>query len=381
MNEQININWYRCPVDKAVMSRLMKKDDVKGLRQALLQLGLYALTATLSYLAYAGINAGNWPWMVPVLLFCLFWHGTFAHFMGTIAVHELTHKTPFRTPALNDFFTYFFSFLTWTDPIAYRASHIKHHQVTTHHDLDGEIILPQKLDWGAAEEGEMILPEKLDRKFIVFLIRNFLPFPDPMACWNRLVMWMKYATGNLNGLGMFAGGQWWVSKIFPESNLELRRKHRNWARVMVIGHLALAATFIATGHWFLVIIFSCSLTYAGWLASVTGLPQHLGMKPDTADFRFCCRTYTCGWFIGFIYWNMQYHVEHHMFPAIPFYNLPALRKEIEQDLPPVQHGLLAVWREIIPVVKRQWKEPGYYYVPEIPGAGLPRTQTVAAQTC
>jgi len=373
MGEQIRINWYRTPIDKELMSRLMKKSDLKGLRQCLLHLSLFILTATITYLAYLQINAGNWYWSVPLMLFCLFWHGTFAHFIGSVAVHELTHKTPFRTQALNDFFMYLFAFLSWYNPIAYRASHVRHHQVTTYHDLDGEIILPQKLDWGAAEDGEEILPEKLDWNACVFIVRHFLPFPDPFACWNRLVTWVKCACDDLKGMPMNAGGVWWTEKIFPESNLVLRRRHRTWACVVLLGHLVLAAIFIATGHWFLVIIINCSLTYAGWLVSITGLPQHIGMKPDTHDFRFCCRTYTCNWLIGFIYWNMQYHVEHHMFPAVPFYNLPALRKAIEHDLPPAPHGLVATWREIIEVLRRQHKDAGYYYVPEIPGAGLART--------
>ena len=50
------------------------------------------------------------------------------------------------------------------------------------------------------------------------------------------------------------------------------------------------------------------------------------MTPDSPDFRMVCRTFTCGRFLGFLYWNMQYHIEHHTYPAVPFYNLPAIRK-------------------------------------------------------
>ena len=379
MNEQAKINWYRTPVEKEVMSRLMKKSDLRGFCQCLLHLALFATTGTITYLAYLQVNATNWPWSVPLLLFCLFWHGTFAHFMGSVAVHELTHKTPFRTPALNDFFGYLFGFLTWYSPIGYRASHIKHHQVTTHRGLDGEIILPQTLYWGTAEEGDAILPEKLDWNSFLFFLRLFLPFPDPVACWQRLVTWTRFACDDLKGIPMGPGGVWWTETILPESDRVLRRRYSNWARVVVIGHVALAAIFIATGHWFLVILIDCSLTYAGWLTSVVGLPQHIGMKPDTPDFRFCCRTYTCHPLLGFLYWNMQYHVEHHMFPAVPFYNLPALRKTIEHDLPPAPHGLIATWREIIRVLQRQRAEPGYYHLPEIPGAGAAVNPLVAAR--
>ncbi len=55
-----------------------------------------------------------------------------------------------------------------------------------------------------------------------------------------------------------------------------------------------------------------------------------------------------------------------MFPAVPFYNLPALRKAIAHDLPPATQGLWATWREIIPVLKNQRENPDYVFVPGLP---------------
>jgi fatty acid desaturase len=33
-----------------------------------------------------------------------------------------------------------------------------------------------------------------------------------------------------------------------------------------------------------------------------------------------------------IMWNMPYHAEHHAYPAVPFHALPALRKELEEEI-------------------------------------------------
>jgi len=63
---------------------------------------------------------------------------------------------------------------------------------------------------------------------------------------------------------------------------------------------------------------------------------------------------------------MQYHVEHHMFPSVPFYNLPRLRQAIAHDLPPAPHGLWATWKELLPIIKKQKENPSYVYVPPIP---------------
>ena len=348
MNEQIKINWYRTKVDKGVMSELMKRHDGKALRQVFLQLGLYACTGTAAYLACGSITQANWAWMIPLLVLFVFLHGTFAPFMSLVAVHELVHKTPFRRQWLNDLFMDVFSFLTWTDPISFRVSHVKHHQATVHHDHDGEVILPQKFDLDAV-------------KFWFWLL---VPFPNPVGIWAMLKRWFQYATGNL-GHGIYAGGGEWMQKILPEENEELRRRHRNWARVVLIGHLVLASIFIATGQWILILLVTFPF-YSSCLSMLCGVPQHFGMMPDVPDFRLCCRTFTCNRFIGFLYWNMQYHVEHHMFPAVPFYNLPALRKAIEHDLPPAPHGLWATWREIMLIHKKQRENPDYVFVPELP---------------
>ena len=36
----------------------------------------------------------------------------------------------------------------------------------------------------------------------------------------------------------------------------------------------------------------------------------------------------------FLYANMNYHIEHHMFPMVPFYRLPELHAMIKDQCPP-----------------------------------------------
>ena len=139
-----------------------------------------------------------------------------------------------------------------------------------------------------------------------------------------------------------------------------------YKRQVLGGHAALAAVFVATGNWILVPVVNFGCLYCPWLQTLTGAPQHAGLTPDVPDWRLCCRTYTCHWFPAFLYWNMQYHVEHHMFPAVPFYHLPRLRETIAHDLPPAPHGLFAVWREMLPILRRQREEPGWFFTPQIP---------------
>jgi uncharacterized protein YyaL (SSP411 family) len=44
MNDQLKINWYRSPVDRAVMGELMRTSDLRGFLQVIPQLALFAAT-------------------------------------------------------------------------------------------------------------------------------------------------------------------------------------------------------------------------------------------------------------------------------------------------------------------------------------------------
>ena len=346
MNESIKITWYRCKVNRALMSELMKRSDARGFLQAGGQLLLFAITGTLAWLAWRHLNAANWPWMLPLVLLALFAHGTNGSFLGGIACHELCHKTPFATQFWNTFFLKIYAFLGWFDPVGYRASHIRHHQVTVHKEHDGEITQPLGLDWHG------------------FWFTVKVLTIDPHWVWKSIRFMFAAAFGDLTHDGFFKSA--WLQRVVPETDAKGRRELINWARIVVIGHLALATLFILTGQWFLIIVVNLGTFYCGWLVMLCGAPQHVGLASDVNDFRLNTRTYTCGPIPAFFYWNMQYHVEHHMFPAVPFYNLPRLREAIKHDMPPATHGLWATWCDIQVILKRQRDQPGWVYQPPLP---------------
>jgi fatty acid desaturase len=334
------INWYRSRIDPQVMSALMQYSDAQGFRQALGHLGLWFATGTLAYLAFRHITTANWWWSVPLLLAALFAHGTVGSFLGGTACHELSHKTPFKTKSINEFFLKVFAFFGWWDQVWFRPSHIRHHQVTVHHDYDGEVVLPQKFTFK-------------DWKFWLGLFAW-----NPWNTWKVIKTYYRRATGRLDND--------WFEFVMPASNQPLRRQHRDWARFTLIGHLVLAAIFIATGQWFLIILVNLGTQYCGWLGFLCGSPQHFGMSPEVPDHRLSCRTFTCSWLPAFLYWNMQYHIEHHMFPAVPFYNLPKLRAAIADDLPAAPHGLRATWKGMLAIHRQQQTNPNYAFIPQLP---------------
>jgi fatty acid desaturase len=64
--------------------------------------------------------------------------------------------------------------------------------------------------------------------------------------------------------------------------------------------------------------------------------------------------------------NMNYHIEHHMFPMVPFYNLPKLHAMIKDQCPAPYPSLYAAYREIIPAVRRQLDDPSFFVQRPLP---------------
>ena len=109
-------------------------------------------------------------------------------------------------------------------------------------------------------------------------------------------------------------------------NAKLRREHRDWACLVLLGHGVLVATFVLSGHWILIVIFTLQSQYCHWLVTACGLPQHFGLSLNMPDFRLCCRAYTCS-------------------------------------------GLRATWKHILEIHERQRTDPNHAYIPPLPHAG------------
>ena len=338
------LDWYRSPIDSRVLAELSKKQDLLPLIHNLAQLGFSVGTGALALWSFHNLS---WPWVAAAVYFHCSFYGFFGSGTGG---HELSHRTVFKTKALNEFFMCLNGFLTWFNFVHFRHSHAGHHKYTTHHDLDLEVILPQDLRWPRWVQGFTVNFEAMYRLFSMLL---------------------RQAFGRKRDTILHAE---WDKRIFPAADPEAIRRLVNWARVMLSGHLVLALFFILSGNWILLLLVTFAPFIARWFVIFTHMPQHVGMRPDVADWRQSTRTYLAGSIVRFFYWNMNYHVEHHMYASVPFYNLPKLRKAIESDLPVASKGLIATWREIFVTIRRQKQDPSYCFLPELPdtaGAYLP----------
>jgi fatty acid desaturase len=322
------VDWYRTPLDKSDFKSLHERSDVLGWLQTLGYLGALVLTGSAA--AYA---AGHLP--IAVLLLLIFLHGTVFAFQIN-AVHELGHGTVFKTKSLNAFFVRVFAFLGWINFEMFNTSHARHHRYTLHAPDDLEVVLPLKV-----------------------LVKHFFlqGFINPRAVLNTLKNTIRIARGQFTGE--------WELTLFPPGSPE-RQAPINWARTLLAGHALIIAVSIYFHLWMLPLVTTFASFYGGWLFFLCNNTQHIGLQDDVPDFRLCCRTFTLNPLVQFLYWHMNYHTEHHMYAAIPCYNLGRLHRLIKHDLPPCPHGLIATWQEISVIQKIQEKDATYQHVLPLP---------------
>lgn len=330
------IRWYRTPIEKEELARLNARSDLRGLAQTLGHLGLMALSAGVALYAWR-----EWAWwtVAAIVLF----YGTVGAF-SVNAMHELVHRSVFRTRALNESFLRIYSFIGWLDHVHFYASHMRHHQFTLHPPDDGEVVLPIKI-----------------------LVRHFLR----SALVNIPGGWESVRTILLHAAGRFEGE--WNASLFPADLPEKRRPAVRWARMVLAGHGVIFVVSFVQGWWLVPVLTSLTPWYGGWLFFLCNNTQHVGLQDRVPDFRLCCRTFTVHPVVQFLYWHMNFHTEHHMYAAVPCYNLARLHTAVRHDLPACPHGLRSTWKEIVAILKIQSTNPGYQHVAALPAE--PRTSS------
>ncbi len=104
---------------------------------------------------------------------------------------------------------------------------------------------------------------------------------------------------------------------------------------------------------------------------LTGLLQHIGLADNVVDHRLNWRTVYINLINQWIYWNMNYHVEHQMFPMVPHHALPRLHELIKHDLPPANPSMWHACKEVWLVMLRQLRYKDHYLRRELPPTARP----------
>ncbi len=111
--------------------------------------------------------------------------------------------------------------------------------------------------------------------------------------------------------------------------------------------------------------------YGNILVLMFGVTQHLGLFEDVRDHPLNSRTMYLNPVLRFLYWNMNYHIEHHMFPMVPYHALPALHEEMKADTPKPMPGLFSALKEVVAALIKQGNDPHYTVIKPLPETARP----------
>ena len=319
--------WYAAPIPRKRLKELMQRRNGPAIRDTLLWFTLLIISGGLAYYTW-----GTW-WCVPAFLS----YGVLYGSVSDSRWHECGHGTAFKTPWMNDVVYQIACFMVMRQPTPWRWSHTRHHTDTIIVGRDPEIAVPRPPDF-------------------LSIGLNFFSLKSGPRELGKVI---------LHCFGKLAAEE----QIFiPEA--ESRKVFRT-ARIWVLIYAAVIALAIAKHTVLPLLYIGLPSFYGAWLLSVFGLTQHAGLAEDVLDHRLNCRTVYMNSLLRFLYWNMGYHVEHHMFPMVPYHALPALHAEMKADAPPVYNGLWEAYREIIPALWRQAKDPRYFVHRQLPPNATP----------
>ena len=359
VRKNLRVEWYRSPIEGARLRELSKRSDLQGWFQAMGHLALFAGTGALVYFFWA---RELWLGFAAAL----FVHGTVASFFGGVGPHELGHGTVFRTKWLNKFFLYLFSLLSWWDPFDYASSHTYHHRYTQYPEGDRENLFPLN---------PTLTPTSLLQLFSVNL------FTKPGRTFGKgglistVFVTIKSALGCVGSTAV--PSREWLQALHTDQP-DCARKSMWWSRLQLLFHLLVVVAAFLTGLWVLPLLITFSHFIANWGVTAVGLTQHCGLRDDVPDFRKNTRSISLNPLAEFLYWRMNWHIEHHMYAGVPCYNLKKLYREIAADMPEPR-TLRGAWREMLEIWRRQQSGPGYQFDTPLPATATSQRRDKAEE--
>ena len=330
---EVDLNtWYKPKIDKKTLKELSKRSDSKGL----IDISVFIVALLLS--GYLCVVSWGTLWSIPALLL----YGNIFYCKIISIQHETNHETYFKTRALNKFFYHITSLLGGFEAVRWKWSHFHHHTYTifTHEEVyDYENNSPKPTE-----------P-------IRFLL-NFLPL-GPLINIQKIRHFthfeiIKHSFGIITPV---------VNITVPEKEI---KKIINSSRLYVGFWLIIIASSILFKTWLPIIMLILPPFYGNTILMICGMTQHAGLADNVKDHRKSTRTVIMNPFFSFLYSNMEYHIEHHIFPKIPCHNLKAFHQVVKDQMPTPKKGLWGAYKEIMPALFKQAKNPEYKIPLSIP---------------
>jgi len=315
-------DWYQTPVERKDLRRLLERKNGPAIRDTVLWFALLGLTGWGTVALW-----GTWWVVLPYMLYAVLYATA-----SDSRWHEAGHGTAFKTDWMNNTLYELASFMVMRESVVWRWSHTRHHSDTVIVGRDPEIQVSRPPD----------IRSHILSFFAIGVYRGYLPGV------------IRHALGRVSPE---------ERTFIPET--EFPKIYRN-ARIILALYAATIALAVVLQSWIPVFLVFLPHFFGTWLMIVHNTTQHAGLAENVLDHRLNCRTVFMNPFSRFIYWNMNYHLEHHMFPLVPYHNLPKMHELIKDDCPPPYPSIAVAWREILPAVLRQVKEPSYHAKRKLP---------------
>jgi Na+-transporting NADH:ubiquinone oxidoreductase subunit F len=314
--------WYKSPVPREAMRELLVRKNGPAVRDTIIW---FSLIICSGYLVFLMRN--SWVVIFPYIVYSTLYAST-----SDSRWHESSHGTAFRTDWMNNLLYEISSFMVFRQSTVWRWSHTRHHSDTIIRGRDPEIAVPR--------------PPRLRK-----LLQAFFGLSGAVPEIKRI---LKHAAGRIDPQAATYVPEYEYSKVFKKARIYL---------LIYIAVIALSIIFKSLLPLFLI---GLPTLLGSWLMPVYGFTQHAGLQENVLDHRLNCRTVYMNRIHRFLYWNMNYHLEHHMFPLVPYHALPKLHELIKDDCPEPYHGLIEAWKEIIPAILKQRKDPEFYVERNLP---------------
>ena len=285
-------------VSGADLARLGGRSNRRGAMRLAAHGGCIAATGLLVWLAQP-----FWLLLIPAMAL----HG-FTIVTLFAPMHECVHRTAFASHTANIIAGWTAGVLSFYNSTFYWYFHSWHHRYTQDPARDPELIYPKA--------------------------RNRLEYlreiSGAMFWWRRLLDYPRLALGRTGGL-----------PFVPEG---ARREIAVSMSVQLLVYAAAAASLALSPavlyYWFLPAVLAQPFLRALLICEHTGCSLDANGLSNT-------RTTLAGFPIRLLMWNMPFHAEHHLYPTIPFHQLPALHLKLRDKLAHLEPGYPAANRIIL----------------------------------
>jgi fatty acid desaturase len=281
-------------LDPTLRDRMVERRDGPGLWHLAGHLG--------AILALGGLIAAGLPGWWALLLP----QGVLITFLFTLE-HEATHRTPFRSAWLNEAAGRLAGFLLVLPFEWFRAFHMAHHRWT---NLPGQD------------------PELAGGK------------PESLREWLWHVSGLPYWAAQVRLMAALVRGR--VSDGFVAEGAKARvvREARVMAGLYALAGLSLWWTPVLLWVWVVPALLGQPFLRLYLLAEHGDCPEVANMFQNT---RTTFTTRAMRW----LAWNMPYHVEHHVWPSVPFHRLPEVHGLMKGELQVTADGYAAFTRDYL----------------------------------